>query len=142
MKNSDRNSGLKSNRLGLSYIFYKKEEPLEVHFVTYLMCWIDSTKPKSDARGNEGRSRLFSFRAVGTGEGGWGLKVSKCRFICTKNPTKIFCISTLASSKNGSNQIDTFIFYLTYFRSLGQKSKKFFCFLVQVRTRKFTFEIY
>ena len=32
---------------------------------------------------------------------------------------------------------------LTHFRSLGQKSKNnFFQFLVQMRTRKFTFEIY
>ena len=41
-------------------------------------------------------------------------------------------------------KIGTFIFfYLTYFRSLGQKSKNnFVLFLVQVRTRKFASEIY
>ena len=40
------------------------------------------------------------------------------------------------------NIIDTFIFELTYFRSLGQKSKNNFGrFLVQMRTRTFAFEI-
>ena len=74
-----------------------------------------------------------------------------------KNERNCFLISALAS-KDGSNQknrgtllyylwvfniIDTFIFYLTYFRPLEQKSKKFVRFLVQkMRTRKFAFEIY
>ena len=41
------------------------------------------------------------------------------------------------------NTIEALIFYLKYFRSLGQKSKNdFINFLVQMRTRKFASEIY
>jgi hypothetical protein len=41
------------------------------------------------------------------------------------------------------NTIEALPFYLTHFRSLGQKSKNNFVqFLVQMRTRKFAFETY
>ena len=40
------------------------------------------------------------------------------------------------------NTLEALLFYLTHFRSLGQKSKNNFVrFLVQIRTRKFAFEI-
>ena len=84
------------------------------------------------------------------------MKVSKFRkqiFLFSfepKSERNYFLISALASKyrsnqKNEgtlSYQLWSLFFDLTYFRSLGQKSKiDFVRFLVQMRTRKFAFEI-
>ena len=55
----------------------------------------------------------------------------------------IFSLGIRSPCKWVFDMIDTFNFWLTYFRSLRQKSKNnFVLFLSQMRTRKFAFEIY